>query len=185
MRTGRDCYTSSTVITAGPPHTTTLGVTIVRFRDLSTEFPWVRYAGQMDSDVTYAYVYNQPVSRLRGESDILYIGKTEQAIRVRFEQETRTRNSPGNTQQTNIRTTFILEKLGLANVSLHYVRSLSITLDEANGSAFLQALRTWDKRSYMALAEAAARTPEVSLEKYLLVRYASDHLEVPPLNNRM
>ncbi|MGH8400006.1 MAG: hypothetical protein ACRESU_02790 [Gammaproteobacteria bacterium] len=158
----------------------------MNFASASTRFEWVKYSSQMDSDVTYVYVLNRLVPRLRGESDILYIGKTSQAIRVRFEQETRTRNSPGNTQQTNIRTTHILGALGLENVQLYYVRALEVELSDAELSKYMNGLETWDKKSFIsasALLQAKQRKP--SLEKVLLVSYAADHLEVPPLNNRM
>lgn len=157
----------------------------MRFIDLRNDFQWVKYTDQIDSNVTYIYVLNDTVSRLRGDSDILYIGKTTQQIIDRFKQETSTRNTHKNTQNTNIRTTFIFEAFGLQNVSLYYVRSLSSTLNEAKSHSFLEALKIWDKKSYTHLADARGRALEVSLEKYLLVRYASDHLEVPPLNNRM
>ena len=153
---------------------------------LRDQFDWVPFSGQMDSDVTYAFVLNRPVPRLIGESDILYVGKTEQAIRVRYEQETRTKNSPKNTQQTNIRTTFVFDKIGLENVECYYVKALTTVLSGGVCDKFLEGLRTWDKKSFLALSENP-RSPglEVSLEKYLLVQYASEHLEVPPLNNRM
>lgn len=161
-------------------------VSAMNFAEASKRFDWVRYSGEMTSGVTYAYVLNRPVPRLRGESDILYIGKTSQAIRVRFEQETRTKNSPGNTQQTNIRTTHILATLGLENVQLYFVRSLEIELSDADLTKYLTGLETWDKKSFIsasALPRSEQRKP--SLEKALLVSYAVDHLEVPPLNNRM
>jgi len=165
----------------------TIGVTsAMNFATLRDRFDWVPFSGQMDSDVTYAFVLNRPIARLIGESDLLYIGKTEQAIRVRYEQETRTKNSPKNTQQTNIRTTFVFDKIGLENVGCCYVKALTTVLSGGVCDEFLEGLRTWDKKSFLALS-VHPRSPglEVSLEKYLLVQYASEHLEVPPLNNRM
>ena len=158
----------------------------MNFAGIQDRFKWVPYSGQMDSGVTYAFVLNRPVARLIGESDILYIGKTEQGIRVRYEQETRTKNSPGNTQQTNIRTSFVFDKIGLANVKCFYVKALTADLSGIDCDSFLEGLRTWDKKAFLALSERP-RTPSltVSLEKYLLVRYTAEHLEVPPLNNRM
>lgn len=152
----------------------------------SKRFEWIAYSGQMESDVTYAYTLNRSVPRLRGESDILYIGKTSQAIRIRFEQETRTKNSAGNTQQTNIRTTHILGQLGLENVQLYYVRSLTAELTDSERKTLMKELETWDKQSFItASAQPDAQQLRPSLEKFLLVSYAVDHLEVPPLNNRM
>ena len=158
----------------------------MNFTTLRDQFDWVPFSGQMDSGVTYAFVLNRTVERLIGKSDILYIGKTEQAIRVRYEQETRTKNSPRNTQQTNIRTTFVFSKIGLENVECYYVKALTTVLSGRFCDEFLEGLRTWDKKSFLAVSEHP-RSPglEVSLEKYLLVRYVSEHLEVPPLNNRM
>lgn len=158
----------------------------MNFTDIQDRFEWVSYSGQMDSDVTYAFVMNRPVARLVGESDILYIGKTEQAIRVRYEQETRTKNSPRNTQQTNIRTSFVFEKLGLENVKCFYVKGLTVDLSGIDCDTFLEGLQTWDKKAFLALSERPVPPSlAVSLEKYLLVLYTSAHLEVPPLNNRM
>jgi hypothetical protein len=74
-------------------------------------------------------------------------------------------------------------KLGLENVRCYYVRSQSAKLTEAERSAFMEGLRIWDKKAFLALSEKADPIP--SLEKYLLVRYAMEHLEVPPLNIRM
>ena len=158
----------------------------MNYSDINDRFQWHTYAGQMDSDVTYMFVLNQPVGRLAGSSDILYIGKTEQSIRARYEQETKTKNSPGNTQQTNIRTTFVFGKIGLDRVRCYYVKNLTFSPSDTERETFMDTLRTWDKKSFIALSERA-RLPalEVSLEKYLLVRYASEHFEVPPMNNRM
>lgn len=158
----------------------------MNFADIRDRFEWVAFSGQMDSDVTYAFVLNRPVARLVGESDILYIGKTEQAIRVRYEQETKTKNSPRNTQQTNIRTSFVFAEIGLENVKCFYVKALTVDLSGIDCDTFLERLKTWDKKVFLALSERP-RSPSlaVSMEKYLLVRYTSEHLEVPPLNNRM
>jgi hypothetical protein len=50
----------------------------------------------------------------------------------------------------------------------------------------MKGLRTWDKKGFLSLSERPnADQIEPSLEKYLLVCYAVEHLEVPPLNNRM
>ncbi len=73
------------------------------FAGIQNDFNWIAYSGQSDCDVTYLFVLDRPVARLVGVSDILYIGKTEQAVRTRCHQETRPSNSASSTQQTNIR----------------------------------------------------------------------------------
>lgn len=140
----------------------------------------------MDSGVTYIFLGSEEVPRLKGASDILYIGKTEQAIKVRFEQETRTKNSPKNTQQTNIRMTHILGQLGAESYRCLYVKKLTVTLSEAEQKAFLEKLRTWDKQFFLKLTnQRLGEILEIPVEKYLLVQYADEHLELPPLNNRL
>lgn len=63
------------------------------------------------------------------------------------------------------------------------VTDLTATLSDNERSAFMEGLRTWDKKAFLVLSEKPGTDP--SLEKYLLVRYAMEHLEVPPLNSRM
>lgn len=140
----------------------------------------------MDSDVTYVFVGRSAVPRMVGDSDILYIGKTEQAIKVRFEQETRTSNSPRNTQQTNIRLTHILGKIGVNNYQCFYVKELVMKLSGTKKTEFLEKIQTWDKQFFLKLKESnSGGSLEVPIEKYLLVTYTHEHLELPPLNNRM
>lgn len=158
----------------------------MNYQQLNDKFEWVLHEGQMDSGVTYVYVAKKPITRLVGSSDILYAGKTEQAMRVRYEQETKTKNSPRNTQQTNIRMTHILDKFGDKNYKCFFVKKLELKLSGTPMSAFLDKLKTWDKQFWLKLTDAnVGGTLEVPIEKFLLVYYADEHLELPPLNNRM
>jgi len=153
---------------------------------IKKELDWIEYTGQSDRNVTYVFVFNRSVGRLSGVSDILYIGKTEQPIGKRYEQETKTNNTLKNTQQTNIRMTHVFQQLGIANVKCHFTRTLNHTLSGNDLGKFLSECRTWDKKFCLQLeAKCDGQSLEVPLEKYLLVRYAGEHLEVPPMNNRM
>jgi len=58
-----------------------------------------------------------------------------------------------------------------------------LTLDGDEKCQFLEKIKTWDKRYFNELNSEDARI-SVPLEKYLLVMFADEHLEVPPLNNR-
>lgn len=158
----------------------------MRSIDLLQQFDWHEYSGQTDSDVTYFFRAPRSINRLRGESDIFYIGKTEQSIRMRYEQETRTINSPKNTQQTNIRTTYIYQQLEIPNPTCYFTKSLVMRLSEYECSVFLEKLKTWDKKFFLGLGVAPHQNRIViPVEKYLLISYADEHLEVPPLNNRV
>lgn len=140
----------------------------------------------MDRDVTYVFVGKAEIPRLVGTSDILYVGKTEQPVKVRFDQETSTNNSPRNTQQTNIRMTHVLEAIGPENYRCYYSRGLEMEVSGVEQERFLDKLRTWDKQFYLKLTDKNFGEPlKVPVEKYLLVQYASEHLELPPLNNRL
>ena len=156
------------------------------FAKFQRQFDWVPYDGQMDSGVTYIFVSDNEIPRMEGASDILYIGKTEQAIRVRFEQETRTKNSLRNTQQTNIRMTHILGKLGADKYRCFYTNSLEMELPESKQAEFLEKLMVWDKQFFLKLTDDhVGGGLTVPIEKYLLVGYTHEHLELPPLNNRL
>ena len=161
----------------------------MNFKDLKSLCNWISYQGQMDSNVTYVYVKDLPFRRLQGESDILYIrktkrGKTNQNIRSRYKGGTRTNNTEGNDQNTNIRLTHVFGKLGLENCRCFYAQNLDMTLSDANRGDFLERLRTWDKRAYLEIARGIPnQETAIPLEKYLLVMYANDHLELPPMNN--
>jgi len=156
------------------------------YETIKDNHQWIIFSNQVDKNVTYLFALNRRVARLSGASDILYIGKTEQAIARRYEQETRTNNTSRNTQQTNIRMTHVFQRLGIQNVTCHYTKTLSHTLSGAERARFLAECATWDKKFYMQLeGQETASFLEVPLEKYLLVCYAAEHLEVPPMNNRM
>ncbi len=151
------------------------------FQSIKNLWQWTAYSGQSTNNVTYIYVLNHAVSRLRGQSDILYVGETTKSIVKRYKQETGTKSTGGNTQLTNIRLTNIFGALGLSNVSCYFVDQMTQQIPP--GDSFLSKLQVWDKKRYL---EVVNQNPiSVSLEKYLLVTYAADHLEVPPLNNRV
>ncbi len=158
----------------------------MNYEMIREKLDWIEFSNQSVKNVTYVFVLNRAVDRLSGASDILYIGKTEQAIAKRYEQETRTNNTPKNTQQTNIRMTHVFHLLGIQNVRCHYTKTLSHTLSGDERARFLRECRTWDKKFCIQL-EDRQTDPSlvVPLEKYLLVCYAAEHLEVPPMNNRM
>ena len=158
----------------------------MNFSDIDKDFDWIKYSGQQDRGVTYVFVAEKPTSRLRGNSDILYIGKTGNSIQTRYRQETQTRNTPGNTQMTNIRLTHVFRQLihlGIG-VTCYFTKGQTVNppLSPRRAEAFAQMLMTWDKRSYIASSPSEFANP--SIEKYLLVNYAEEHLELPPLNNR-
>jgi len=158
----------------------------MNFETIRKEHDWIEFLNQTDRNVTYLFVFNKTIDRLYGTSDILYIGKTEQSISRRYEQETRTNNTSGNTQQTNIRMTHVFQQLGISNVKCYYTRTLNHNLSGNDGTRFLSECRTWDKKFCLKLERKHNdQILEVPLEKYLLVRYAGEHLEVPPMNNRM
>jgi hypothetical protein len=154
----------------------------VNFQAIHNQFPWVQFTGQSIANVTYVYVLNRHVPRLFGESDILYIGKTRQTMSRRFRQETTFSNTPGNTQHTNIRLTHIFGHLNLANVICYFTAQTDCSLQIAD--PFIKHLQVWDKRCYRRCV-TSGNPVVISLEKRLLVTYAVDHDEVPPLNNRM
>jgi hypothetical protein len=150
------------------------------------QFPWIMFDGQSDQNVSYIFVASTPITRLAGVSDILYVGKTEQPISKRYKQETNTKNSPKNTQQTNIRMTHIFSKIGLGTCKCFYVQDLDMVLDSTTAEIFIENLKTWDKQFYLKnVQEQGAGSITIPVEKYLLVNYAAEHLELPPLNNRM
>jgi len=152
------------------------------FQAIHNQYQWVQYTGQSIANVTYVYVLNRHVPRLFGKSDILYIGKTRQAMSRRFKQETTVNNTLGNTQHTNIRLTHLFGHLNLANVNCYFTTQTDCPLQ--NADPFLQHLQVWDKRCYRHCV-TSGNPVSISLEKRLLVTYAVDHGEVAPLNNRI
>ena len=76
--------------------------------------------------------------------------------------------------------------LGAESYRCLYVKKLSLTLSEVEQKAFLEKLWTWDKQFYLKLTDQNLDANlEIPVEKYLLVQYADEHLELPPLNNRL
>lgn len=153
----------------------------MNFQTIQNKFNWLHYQGQRDENVTYIFVSRKPVCRLKGYSDILYIGKTEKPIATRYEQETNTNNTPWNTQSTNIRMTHVFKEYGSENYCCYFVNDLNhpgLTPDERRN--FLTKLKTWDKNFYLKINGDDTQIP---IEKYLLVCYAAEHLEIPPMNN--
>ena len=158
----------------------------MNFRDIDKDFNWIRYRAQQDRGVTYAFVAEKPIPRLRGKSDILYIGKTDNSIQTRYRQETETNNTPRNTQMTNIRLTHVFRQLRRMGIeaTCYFTKGQTVNppLSFRCSEAFSKMLKTWDKRSYIDSNTFDFTSP--SIEKYLLVTYAEEHLELPPLNNR-
>ena len=157
----------------------------MNFVDIRKDFAWVRYSGQQDKFVTYVVVASQPVPRLKGESDILYIGETDNTIQNRYKQETETNNTPRNTQMTNIRLTYAFRQLRHMGITAtcYFVKGKCVItppLSLSDANAFAEKLETWDKRTYLKTSDFTIP----SIEKYLLVTYADEHLELTPLNNR-
>lgn len=150
---------------------------------LRQRFDCQQYSGQDTGNVTYFFISETPIQRLRGESDILYIGKTRGPIRNRYLAETATNNTPGCDQNTNIRTTYIYKIISPNGPQCFYIQEMFLTLDGDEKCQFLEKIKTWDKRYFNELNSEDARI-SVPLEKYLLVMFADEHLEVPPLNNR-
>ena len=154
----------------------------MKFEDIGHWAEWVKYSGQSDSGVAYVYVASGPIARLRGDSDILYVGITDNAIRARIKWEMETNNTPGNTQNTNIRITHVLCRLKQSGISVtcFFTKEKSLTLSSEMAQGFAQKWKTWDKAAYNKAGDYSMPT----IEKYLLVTYADEHLELPPLNNR-
>lgn len=153
----------------------------MNFRDTFEWVEWVEFFGQSDRGVTYVFVSPKPIARLRGESDILYIGETNREIRRRIKEETETNNTDTNTQYTNIRTTHVFRQLRQIGTSAkcYFVQRQSMHLSSKVALPFAEKLRTWDKSTYINRPDWS----RPSIEKYLLVTYADEHLELPPLNN--
>jgi len=151
-----------------------------------SRFQWHKFSGQEDASVTYIYLVTPPVSRLQGQSSILYIGKTEQAISKRFIQATRTKNTPGNSQATNIRSSHISQLLFDRGdkIELYFTHGLLFELSGKEANDFEHILQIWNKSHYLKFFKPDSNgNVDVSIEKYLLVEYSNIHLEVPPLNN--
>lgn len=156
----------------------------MNFNSIPGHFKWIRFSNQTDKNVTYIYVIDRQINRFIGSSDILYVGKTKQPINKRYNQQINANNTPGNTQSTNIRLTHIFGSIGLSNCECYYTCQMDYILPRPIQNGFLKELETWDKNHYLKVKPPTPNTRvTVSLEKYFLVKYAVDHLEVPPLNN--
>ena len=150
------------------------------FKSIQAQFKLVQFASQDTPNATYVFVLNRSIPRLSRSSDILHVGETDDPIASRYQQETSTNNTKGNTQATNIRLTHVFGKLGLStNATCHFTTQRTVQLTP--NDPFLQDLMIWAKTNWRIVAHGS--TPVVSLEKYLLVKYAVDHWELPPLNN--
>ena len=153
----------------------------MNFADLDFVPDWIRYRGQTNRQVIYVFVASNPIIRLRGQSDILYVGRTSGSIRKRFNEETATNNTSGNTQNTNIRTTYIFGKMKELRIDskCYFTQQDILHLTSRDASTFSDKMRTWDKRAYRNTSDFA----KPNIEKYILINYANEHLELPPLNN--
>ena len=158
----------------------------MNFKSLD-DFNWISFNQQNDCNVTYVFVSETAIARLSGKSDILYIGKTEQPISKRYNQETNTNNTPKNTQLTNIRLTHIFSTIGLNNYKCYYFPALKYSLKDAEKERFISSLKIWNKSYYLnEIVQCVHQNKDITveLEKYLLVNYAHEHLELPPLNGK-
>ena len=117
-------------------------------------------------------VAKNPISRLDGESDILYVGFTSGSIKSRYEQETTT--GPSKTGgSTNSRLTYILGQLN--GWQYYYMNGKQQSLTPEERREFNDIKSNWTKQK---------KYSRLTVEKYILVRYADKHLELPPLNQR-
>ena len=154
------------------------------FQDIINKFRWLKYDEQIDKSVTYIFVSQKRICRLKGYSDILYIGKTKQSIKKRYKQEIVSINTNGNSQSTNLRITHILSEYGLNNCCCYFTKTLSTRLTQNERTNFLSKLKIWDKRFYLNNYNNIVNRNVIPLEKYLLILYSHEHLELPPMNNR-
>jgi hypothetical protein len=150
-------------------------------------FRWQRFARQEDRRVTYMYVSKPAIRRVRGLSPILYVGETEQTLAKRVRDEMHSNNTPGNTQNTNIRLSAIFAELSRAGHSIetYFTQGLAFSPSPADLAVMLDILHVWDKRAWVELTQKGSPAVEVSIEKFVLCHYAAAHLELPPMNNSM
>lgn len=141
----------------------------MNFRDI--DVGWKDFSGQDDEGVTYIYVSRRPVSRLKGSSDILYVGQTTGSISRRIQAQTTTSPRRGG-GDTNSRLSYILSQLG--GWRCFYVDGYLWPMSPADRQRFNRV------RNVFTSQKKGAR---LTFEKYLLVLYADEHLELPPLNN--
>jgi hypothetical protein len=154
--------------------------------DSFRQFTWHKYVNQKDESVTYIYLIKPPIYRLRGQSSVLYIGKTEQPICKRYKQEMYTKNTLVNSQATNIRMSHVSQLLLNRNdkIEMFFTHNISFLLFGEKAKEFGNILQFWNKSHYQKFFIVDDNgNAEVSIEKYLITEYAKDHWEVPPLNN--
>ena len=150
-------------------------------------FRWHPFTGQRTRNVTYFYAVTPAVRRLRGESSVLYVGQTENEIAARYKQETETNNTPGNTQATNIRTSYVMRQLRAHgdHIDMFFTESISFVLPKEHVVSYGRLLETWNKNNFVKQFKPRPDgTLSCEIEKFLIANYADEHLEVPPLNNR-
>ena len=154
--------------------------------DIEERFHWTSFDEQGTSEVTYVFVAPNSRARLKGKSDILYIGHTDSPIKNRYKAHTRTNPTPKSTQSTNIRMTYVLnrikEELGF-EPTVHFCPDECWALPKGEVDGFSSLLQLWSKWAHATHLEAK-NLNSPTLESYLLVKYADEHLELPPLNNR-
>ena len=141
----------------------------MNFEDIDVE--WREFSDQEDEGVTYVYVSGHPVLRLRGTSDILYIGQTTGRISQRVQQQTTTPPQEGG-GGTNSRLTYVFNEL--RGWRCFYVDGQRWPMSPADRREF---------NRLMDIFTARGRGARLTFEKYLLVLYFEEHLELPPLNN--
>ena len=148
-------------------------------------FDWCKFASQKTSSVTYIYLVTPAVKRLRGQSSVLYIGKTKGPIDKRYRQETKTKNTLRNSQATNIRLSFVIPALIQCNnrIDVFFTHGLTLSLAGCEVERFGEILQVWNKRHFLDHYKVNNGIVELPIEKFLSVHYAEAHLEVPPLNN--
>ena len=159
----------------------------MNFEDISSAYEWEFLSGQDYNNVTYVVVASKHIPRLWGESNILYVGFTKGAIRNRYKQQTTTRPRPRSSQNTNTRNTHVLKRLEGMGIThcVYFVQESLVTLEHGKRAEFDSLLESWVISVYNADKDRGYEAnPPPSLERYLLVKYANEHLELPPLNNR-
>ena len=158
----------------------------MNFKDGLAGEKWEEFTGQQVREATYMYVASdKSIRRLKGESNILYIGST-QSLNRRHKDETKDRIVQPNTQSTNTRLSYLLPRLTTdkdidLEHKLYFTKVRVKRLAPNEKYDFANLLRVWVKSAHTK-GTIDLNTPP--LETYLLVRYAADHLELPPLNNR-
>jgi hypothetical protein len=167
------------------------------FQDIQGLAQWQQYVhpnAAAGPHVTYLYVLDRALGRVSGNSDILYIGETTNGLHQRYYQEVRQPDpwangivlNGGTEQQTNIRLRHLHAQLnGPQHITVWYTPIINMPLP-ADWADHKAALMHWHRNLFKVYhqQELNGLEPQVNLEQYLLVKYASEHLELPPWNNR-